>query len=279
MHYRWGIPGSVFAWIYLGLLVLPVAAAVAAMRLADSRSRRRAGESLLTRVEQLALLAGGPDRVADTLVAELLERDQLRIDSGGWLHPTRKAPADALGRLVVRLIGTTATPLHVRLRLAKDPATQALITDLVGQGLLCDMRRFRWIWGSVFTSYCALMILGIVGGALTKHDLPTGILATLPTLGVVAAGLTAGYAIRVWVTRTTSAGRAALAKARHDTALASGAAGVVALNGLTNHPDDDIRAAVRKTTPNRFVPSIYQQRYMYPAAPPVGGGPGDPAPH
>ncbi|PKV90429.1 uncharacterized protein (TIGR04222 family) [Amycolatopsis echigonensis] len=63
-------------------------------------------ETRLTSAAQVALLTNGPIRVAETTVASMLEREQLRADSVGRLYRTPTQPSDALTREAAELTGT-----------------------------------------------------------------------------------------------------------------------------------------------------------------------------
>ena len=94
-------------------------------------------------VYDVAHLAGGPERVADTAVVALLGRGLLRVDPagrlqavgrpGGWgvRHPAEAAVLDAVGPRP-RWSATT-----VRRQVTADPRVAALGRQLAAEGLLC----------------------------------------------------------------------------------------------------------------------------------------------
>src|SRR4051812_44344576 len=101
----WGIPGPVFAGLYLGLLLLPALAA--ALRLHALRRGRDGGAP--DRAEELALLTGGRARAGEFVVARLLERQIIRLDGTGRVHRVRGSAPDDLGRAALVRIGKTGT--------------------------------------------------------------------------------------------------------------------------------------------------------------------------
>jgi uncharacterized protein (TIGR04222 family) len=241
MNDTWGIPGPVFAAIYLGLVLFPaVTAVIATLR---ALAGRRGSP---TRLEQVAILAGGPQRVADTVIATLMERDRLRLDSAGRLHVTSRHAAGELGDAAIALIGSSsATPDRIRVNLESHPAVESLVTELTGAGLLVDARRLRRAWTFAAVAYAAVVALGIarlVAGIAAAH--PVGYLVALLFLAVVAGGGATAAAAHRFPVRPTKAGRAALATAREDGNLVRGTTGAVAVGGLPNHPDQAVRRAV-----------------------------------
>ncbi|MEQ0557630.1 TIGR04222 domain-containing membrane protein [Amycolatopsis sp. NEAU-NG30] len=238
----WGIPGPVFAGLYLGFLLLTAALAVLrAKRLARGTSGG-APES----PEELALLTGGRDRLGEFVAARLLDRQNVRIDSGGRLHPAGGTAPDELGRAALVRVGRTGASVDgVRAEVRQHPAVTALEDGLVARGLLTDVRALRLTWVFAATAYWALAVVGVlrlVAGTATGH--PVGYLILLLVLNTVAAiAATVGAANRPPV-RTTAAGRAAAAEARRSRMLTAGPAGAVASGGFVAHPDKDVRLAV-----------------------------------
>lgn len=243
----WGIPGPVFAGLYLGLLLVP--AAIAAIQAGRLNTGTYFGEPL-TRLEQVALLAGGPERVADTAIAGMLEREQVRLDSAGKLHRTSRHPADELGRVAIEFVRAKgSSPDSVRWGLRDSAGVTGLVDELTGRGLLVDQDKVRRAWALAAFGYGAVLALGfvrLVAGAATGH--PVGLLIVELLLAVVGIIATATKAAHKPPLRPTAAGRAARDDAL-DKPILDSAAGTVAVGGLENHPDRDIRAAVNRATP------------------------------
>ena len=246
----WGIPGPAFAGIYLTLLLIPAAYAAA------QAGRARTGTYLtepLRRVDEVAMLAGGPDRVADTVIAGLLEREQLRIDSLGKLHRTSLHPSDTLGKTAVEFVRPAgSSPALVRSVLRDCAVVTALTAELTGRGLMVDAERVQRAWRLAAMGYGVLIALGVarlISGSISGH--PVGFLIVLLLLAVVAVVVTGRQAAKEPPVRATTSGEAALEAARTSPTLVKGTVGAVALGGLANHPDKEIRKAAGRAVPAR----------------------------
>ena len=91
----------------------------------------------------LAQLAGGQARVADTAVVALLARGRLRADGGGLLGAVGTDPVHPVEAAVLDLVGTRPQPsaLTLRARVQEDPRVAAVADRLQAEGLL---RPGRW---------------------------------------------------------------------------------------------------------------------------------------
>ena len=246
----WGIPGPAFAGIYLILLLIPAAYA------AVQAGRAGTGTYLtepLRRVDEVAMLAGGPDRVADTVIAGLLEREQLRIDSLGKLHRTSLHPSDTLGKTAVEFVRPAgSSPALVRSVLRDCAVVTALTAELTDRGLMVGPERVQRAWRLAAMAYGVLIALGIarlISGTISGH--PVGYLIALLLLTVVAVVVTGRKAAKEPPVRATTSGEAALEAARTSRTLVKGTIGAVALGGLANHPDKEIRQAAGREVPAR----------------------------
>ncbi|WP_206788843.1 TIGR04222 domain-containing membrane protein [Amycolatopsis sp. MtRt-6] len=241
----WGIPGPVFAGLYLGLLVLPALAA--ALRLGALRRGR--GGGVPEKAEELALLTGGRVRAGEFVVARLLERQIIRLDGTGRVHRVRGSAPDDLGRAALVRIGKTGTAVDlVRREVRHHPAMTALEDGLIARGLLVDTRKVRLTWVGTAVAYWALIVFGMVrliAGSSTGH--PIGYLLGLLALGTAAAVFVTIRARRTPEVRATAAGRAAAADAERAGVLTAGPAGAVAAGGFGSHPDKDVRLAISRT--------------------------------
>uniref|UniRef100_UPI000A38DFC0 TIGR04222 domain-containing membrane protein n=1 Tax=Amycolatopsis kentuckyensis TaxID=218823 RepID=UPI000A38DFC0 len=242
----WGIPGPVFAGLYLGLLLLPALAA--ALRLGALRRGRGGGAP--ERGEELALLTGGRTRAGEFVVARLLERQIIRMDGTGRVHRVRGSASDDLGRAALVRIGKTGTLVEsVRREVRHHPALVALENGLIERGLLVDARKVRSTWVGTAVAYWALVVFGVVrmiAGSSTGH--PIGYLLILLVLGTVAAIFVTTRATRTPEVKATAAGRAAAGAAELAGVLTAGPAGAVAVGGFDSHPDKDVRLAVSRST-------------------------------
>ncbi len=244
----WGIPGPAFAGIYLFLILTPIA--LAAIQL----HRARAGKPVdapLSRIAEVALLAGGPVRVVDTVIAQLLQREQLRMDSAGRLHRTTLEPADELGRAAAEFVRRHgSSPDGMRWGLRENSAVVALVDELTERGLMVDPRRVRQPWRVAALAYGVLLVLGIARLASSGNH-PVGYLMGLLLATVVLLVLTCVRAAATPAPAPTRAGKSALAGARLNGTLVDGEVGEVALEGLEHHPTQHIRLAVTSVTPTK----------------------------
>jgi uncharacterized protein (TIGR04222 family) len=242
----WGIPGPVFAGLYLGLLLLAALFAVVRTSLLVRGRATGAPE----RTEEVALLTGGRTRVGEVVVARLLERQAIRIDGTGRLHRVSGSAPDDLGRAALVRIAKTGTSVdRVRSEVWNHPSVTELETGLIARGLLTDVKKLRLTWAFTAVAYWALCVLGVVrmiAGSAAGH--PTGFLLGLLVLGTVAAILTTARAAKAPQVKATAAGRAAAEEAHRAGTLVAGPAGAVASGGLGDHPEKDVRLAVSRAT-------------------------------
>ncbi|MFQ1002898.1 TIGR04222 domain-containing membrane protein [Modestobacter sp. SSW1-42] len=98
-----------------------------------------------THTYDLAQLAGGVERVADTAVVALLARGRLLVDGGGLLRVAGSAPAHPVEAAVLDAVGPRPRPrrsaLTVRALVQDDPRVGAVAVRLEAEGLL---RRNPW---------------------------------------------------------------------------------------------------------------------------------------
>jgi uncharacterized protein (TIGR04222 family) len=242
----WGIPGPVFAGLYLGLLL--VAALFAVVRTSLLARGRATGAP--ERTEELALLTGGRTRVGEVVIARLLERQAIRMDGTGRLHRVSGSAPDDLGRAaLVRIAKTGSSVDRVRSEVWHHPSVTELETGLISRGLLTDVKKLRLTWVFTAVVYWALLALGVVrliAGSAAGHA--TGFLLGLLVLNTVAAGFVTARAANTPEVKATAAGRAAAEEARRAGTLVAGPAGAVASGGLGGHPDKDVRLAISRAT-------------------------------
>ncbi|MBB2498126.1 TIGR04222 domain-containing membrane protein [Amycolatopsis echigonensis] len=202
-------------------------------------------ETRLTSAAQVALLTNGPIRVAETTVASMLEREQLRADSAGRLYRTPTQPSDALSREAAELTGTGAGIATVLRGLVGGDTVRELVEDLTKRGLLVDGQALQraWKWTAIGEAVLAAAGAAAFVGGLNGYVL---ISVLLPGWFVVAALSRRRAARRI---RPTDAGRKAAEAAWPDQSLISGLAGSVAVGGLSNHPDRELRVALLRGLP------------------------------
>jgi uncharacterized protein (TIGR04222 family) len=255
MNGPWGISGPAFAWLYAGLVVVPMLVGML-ITWSARRGWKASASYRLPAIYHVAYLAGGPDRVTDTVVAAMIEREQLRVSSAGGLHTTPNQPIDPLELEAMRHLAsrsaTTAFSLREPMRASAPMAS--LAAELAKQNLVFADSRRRLVWRTVLWVYVAVFLLGIVRAA-SGADLgqPIGdldFLIFLAVAGIAVAGLRTRPS---WKGETTKAGRAAFEEVRGDRSLVAGAAGVVAKRGLYRYPEYDVAKALTKShPPNRY---------------------------
>lgn len=89
---------------------------------------------------ELAFLAGGPERVAETAIAAVVDSGRLRVSRDGTLHQVADAglPVEPVERAVLDVVadrGGQARASDVRERVSRCPETAAVRTRLAGMGL------------------------------------------------------------------------------------------------------------------------------------------------
>jgi uncharacterized protein (TIGR04222 family) len=253
MNEPWGISGPVFAWSYAGLVLAPALLGLLVGRLLRQGWGAAPAESA-PGIYQFAYLVAGADRVTETVVASLIEREQLRVSSTGTLRTTPLQPVDPLELEVTRLVAsrfaTTAYTLLPWLRASAEMA--GLRTELGRRRWILPDARRRVIWRTVFFSYLAVFALGVVrlvnGASLGR---PVGILFFLLCAVVLAAVLTYRRSRPGGKYETTKAGEAVRQMAKDDRSLAAEPARGVAKAGLDHYSDRKVAAALTKSYPRR----------------------------
>lgn len=238
--------GTIFAVSYLVLAAIPLLAALAFTR--RLRNRRHDGEPLKT-IYQVAALAGGPERVADTAIAGAVEREEARLDSAGTLRRTSARPTDPFGAEVGDALPKMRTA-RVREPVCRSEPMRSLWAELLADGLVIPEDRLRRAWRNAVLAYLALWAVGaawFVRAVLTGQSVPfAGAVLTLATAAFVA---TVRLARSHRDVKTTTAGQLALEQASGDPDLVTGAMGAVALDGLAAYPDRDLAKLLTLATP------------------------------
>ncbi|ATY10959.1 TIGR04222 domain-containing membrane protein [Amycolatopsis sp. AA4] len=227
------------------ILVLALVCWWPGRRTAARLHRGRHPETRLTSAAQVALLTNGPIRVAETTVASMLEREQLRADSTGRLYRTPTEPSDALSREAAELTGTGVGIATVLRGLVGGETVREMIDDLTKRGLLVDRQALQAAWKWTAIGEAVLTAAGVAAGVggLNGYVL---ISVLLPAWFGFTALSRRRAARRI---RPTDAGRAAAEAAWPDQSLISGLTGNVAVGGLSNHPDRELRVALLRGLP------------------------------
>src|SRR4051812_40440301 len=118
MNEPWGISGPQFVALYITALVVATVVTFLLRRRSRHVSVPPGQEALTT--EQVAYLAGGPHRMVDAALAELIERNAIRMVRHGRLHGTKSiSPRTALEsevhKEVMRHPGRTVVKLRAAL--------------------------------------------------------------------------------------------------------------------------------------------------------------------
>ncbi|MFD8492066.1 TIGR04222 domain-containing membrane protein [Amycolatopsis sp. NPDC059657] len=222
-------------WTYLALLILPALAGAGCVLLLGAKHACR-----LPTLYHFAYLAGGTARVAETVVAAMIEREQLRVSDTGRLFCTPVAVVHPLEHAVVAATvspkGVTAA--GIRLLLANSAPMRAISAELEALGLVTPERLRRRVWWAVCAVYAIVLALGIAGW---KWPL------LLPLVAAAMAGA-ALLAKERTQPRPTLAGLKSYETARGDRSAVDGAAGLVAVGGLRRYPDPKLAKALQATS-------------------------------
>ncbi|MEV0072169.1 TIGR04222 domain-containing membrane protein [Amycolatopsis sp. NPDC050768] len=253
MDETWGISGPQFLAWYGIALALVLAVQVVWPRVARTRAVEHTGE--LPDVYHLAYLAGGPERVADTAIAALVDRGLLRVNSEGVVTAAGKHPWHKIERSVHEGAkgakgGTTRS---LRAKAARSKAMSDLEAEMQRAGLLTSGSEARPFHTTILLAFLVLLAIGavrFVTGA--SHGRPVGWLFLLLVVALVLTVVASVVRGRKRV-GITPRGQGALTHARFSSRtqgavrpalLLAGAAGAVALGGLAMYPDDELSAAL-----------------------------------
>jgi uncharacterized protein (TIGR04222 family) len=247
MSEPWGISGPAFAGLYAGLVVVPMLVGALLVR---RRLRYSSGNApgRLPSIYHFAYLAGGPDRVTDTVIASMMEREQLRVSSSGKLYVTPQPPVDPLEIEVAHRLAILPFSAFSLYEPMRDSAPMRTIaTDLSADKLVFPDRTRRRIWHAVLGAYAAIIVLGLVRAANGERlGHPIGYLVGLIVLALIALGFSWWLSRPRADDRNTKAGWAAYARDKGDRSLVHGAAGTVAKRGLHRYPVHEVTRALTK---------------------------------
>ncbi|MDX6551565.1 MAG: hypothetical protein QOH74_53, partial [Gaiellales bacterium] len=270
----WGISGPAFVWLFIALLIAPL---IVRVFLRASIKRTNGSVTTFARplsIYQLAYLLGGPKRTVETVIAALVHRGQLRVNSKKKLKAVGVLPVDPLERAVAKsatdAVGSTTT--GVMNSVLSSSRLTALATELEDQGLLVPASKRRMVRRTVFFLYVVVFAIGVARWVnAVSLDRPVGLLSAELIVAVIVcvfvATKLAGHEAKAGP-HLTSTGAAVLARARSEKApkphsrrqapagphkysqgrpygaLLAGAAGAVALGGLAMYPDPEISQAL-----------------------------------
>lgn len=243
----WGLTGPQFLLLYLAgvaVTLLPVLMVRRAARHAPARSSR---PDLGT--DELAMLAGGPIRLAETAIARLVEAGAVVVSRGQLTASQTAAPDLPLERHLLREI--SHQPMSVRdalLSTRRSRRVVAVANSLAAQGLLVSRRKDRLITLLAPAGIYAVFAVGVVravNGA--NQDLTIDYLVLLLILTALLV-IALGTALRL--KPRTVHGDALLRARRAELSGPSVSADtdvLVALGGLPAYPDSGIRRSLMTT--------------------------------
>jgi uncharacterized protein (TIGR04222 family) len=246
MEDTWGISGPDFTGIYLISLLTALLFAFAIRILTRSGVAGAPAAHEALSAQELACLTGGPRRVVEAAVAQLVDTGQLRTSRDGYLQATTKATgSDPVERTVladVRRHGRRSVSM-LTYRLSVSDAVGEVAGRLVRAGYLVDqgLAARRKTIGMI--PLLAVFAVGTVRWlAGVANDRPIGWLTVL----LIGTGVTLYSLHRQTTCPRTFRGVNAT---RH--VLAVTPAESVAAGGLDSHPDHTIRQSLLGSSAHR----------------------------
>ncbi|MBA4762030.1 TIGR04222 domain-containing membrane protein [Sphingomonas sp.] len=195
--------GGPFLLLYIILLAIVVLLGV----IIPARMRPEGRRRPVTDPEQLAYLAGGSTRLADTVTARLLAAKALVVGEKGRLDIISRNAATATETGVLAL----SAPLDwARIERAVRPEATRIQSDLERAGLMLDRGERANLCYWALLPYAMLLMFGATKLAIgVDRDRPVGFLIALLVVTAILALIRAGT-----IARLTRAGTEALATAR-----------------------------------------------------------------
>ncbi|WP_185845553.1 TIGR04222 domain-containing membrane protein [Kibdelosporangium aridum] len=250
----WGISGPQFIGLYIGGVVVAFLLGFVLRKVMWPRERPTGPVT----VEEVAFMRGGPFRVVDVAIAQLLQTGALRVERSGTLHATGVPARTPLEHAILQSLRRgRGNARIVKLLVRRHPAIVAIRASLANRGLI---RSNTFAQVSVMN----LPILLVFGIGIAR--LVNGIRLSRPVdLLWACLILTFGLLLARWFTagkvKETSAGaelRRGLRShgpdvhVRMPVVALTGVAGIVALGGLAAFPDATISVALASTDPMRW---------------------------
>jgi len=236
MRDPWGAFGQVIRWGNIRWWIPMLLSWYGVLGLRAKRGPARQ----LPSTYHLAYLVDGPVRVVDTVVASMIERVQLRVDSAGKLYPTPTKPVHPLEQEVTALVMTPGSDTAFGLRepLRRSVPMAALVADLTAHGQVVSERARRRIWCSGAAVYFALVLL-YVARLITDVEagVQPGFIELLVCVMLLCTIVTAILTRPAKRAKTTKAGAASAQATGRDLSLGTSSTLTVALGGLAFYPD------------------------------------------
>ncbi|MCS7482760.1 TIGR04222 domain-containing membrane protein [Umezawaea endophytica] len=248
MEQPWGLSGPEFLniyWIALGISVL--FAIGVRIRMRASRVGAPAGS---VDVDELAYLAGGPRRVVEASLARLIEAEALRSTRRGTVGLIGKPKAtNAVDRAVLADAGrySNRTLNLLMASVVQADAVKAVGTRLSGAGMLIEPSTAK---RELRVGALPMVVLFAIGVVRWVNGIAIGAPVGWLTLQLILTAVLVVLLTRSGSIRRTAAGDRALEGARSGSraaASAGGVAGLVALGGLSAHPDLALRTSLMYT--------------------------------
>lgn len=161
MDAAWGMSNSVFAFLFLVLVVsLRIGIGLFNLLARSARTRRDAASPETDRF-QLAYLHGGVDRVADTVVAELVAAGVMRVDADGKLHATGAQVYHEYQQRALQRAGEGITMAEMRSDFRRSGIIRAQLARMRELGLISGARQM-WILRVLVWMLGALTVIGLI---------------------------------------------------------------------------------------------------------------------
>jgi uncharacterized protein (TIGR04222 family) len=244
----WGLSGPEFLkiyWIALGVSALFAIGVRIRMRASGGSEPARALD-----IDELAYLAGGPRRVVEASITRLIEAEALRSTRRGTVGLIGKPKVvNAVDRAVVEDAGrySRRTLNLMMASVAQHQSVRAIATRLGELGMLIEPATAKRTLRVGVLPMVALFAIGVVRWV---NGIAIGAPIGWLTLQLVVTGALVALLARSGSIRRTAKGDRALEAARsggrsQDVELAvGGVVGLVALGGLSAHPDLTLRTAL-----------------------------------
>ncbi|MEO6085020.1 MAG: TIGR04222 domain-containing membrane protein [Umezawaea sp.] len=232
-------------WIALGVSVLFAIALRIQMRASGGSEPARVVD-----IDELAYLAGGPRRVVEASITRLIEAEALRSTRRGTVGLIGKPKVvNAVDRAVVEDAGrySRRTLNLMMATVAQHQSVQAIATRLGELGMLIEPAMAK---RTLRVGVLPMVVLFAIGVIRWVNGIAIGAPIGWLTLQLVVTGALVALLVRSGSIRRTAKGDRALEDARsggrpQDVEPAvGGAVGLVALGGLSAHPDLTLRTAL-----------------------------------
>lgn len=256
MHDTWGLTGPQFIGIYLLLFFITLAVAIR-LRLS---ARKLGGAHPVTpdlTADEAAYLSGGARRLVDVSLARLVASGALRVSRGHRPQATGKAAESTMDGQVLTAVQDRkpAEGADTATKRLRASAELAMITDrLRHNGLLVTPDRERTARWRAMIAFAPILLLG----ALRLSD---GVSNGKPVTYLIILLALTGFALLMIAVvpgpRATTLGQRALRKAQSglpdrrtiaaadaDPLMAAGVLYLVALHGMSGHPDSAIASGL-----------------------------------